>query len=478
MISTRPLYNSNLEFFRRSDRGDHMPLSQIHHIQDYHEGPGHLSNRTTPSSEPDNRSTGGQRKRVPVACERCRKRKIKCSGNEGDNQSCANCKNAGHGDSCRFLRVSSADVGTFGPRGWHSPLRYSPYSVPSTHRHSYVPSSSRYTSQNSVTYPTVHSNIDFAPYGATTPTADWTKAPYVGTYSPYPDDEETSPYTSYPPPYILPNTDPMSSASSYYVHTQNVRPHPGTLWSEQQSCLSQQNSSLSNPTFTVIPETQQSYAATAGFGNLPSDRILPTPFSARGTSSTHASSLDSVPNSASTQRSSMYWSPDSVASTQHIPSQVDSDADQEQLDDRRNASYSLNDMSYSHVALGDSLSTGILPVGLSLPADAPHTPPTVTSAEGLQAHQSLVQRSRESPKSHLDNTPATYGYTALMTGRSSQMRSTSTQLSNGSVYCHSHPLLTRREALLDGCNPADSSGCPVNPTRNPTTGISNVTSGY
>lgn len=44
-----------------------MPLSQIHHVQDYHDVSGHLSNRTTPSSEPDNRASGGLRKRVPVA---------------------------------------------------------------------------------------------------------------------------------------------------------------------------------------------------------------------------------------------------------------------------------------------------------------------------------------------------------------------------------------------------------------------------
>ncbi|KAJ9632895.1 hypothetical protein H2204_007463 [Knufia peltigerae] len=375
--------------------------------------------------------------------------------------------------------VSSADVGSFSLRGWHSPLRYSPYSVPSSHRPEYVPSSSRYTQQTSVTYPTVHSNIEYAPYGTSNPGVDWTKAPYIGTYSPYPDDEERSPYTSHPPPYILPNTDPMSSASGYYVHTQNVRPHPGTLWSEQQNCLPQQNTSLSlsNPAFTVVSEPQQSYAATVALGSLSSDRILPTPFSARGTSSTHGSSLDSVPNSASTQRSSIYWSPDSVASTQHLPSQVDSDASQEHLDDRRNASYSLHDMSYSHMALGDSLSTDILPIGLSLTADVPHTSPPVVSAEGLQAHQSRMQASRESPKSHSDNTSVTYGYTALMTGRSSQVRTTSSQLSNGALYCRSQPLVTRPESVPEGCSP-DSSGCPMDSTRGSIATISNVSSGY
>lgn len=38
-------------------------------------------------------------------CARCRKRKIKCSGDAGDGQSCTNCRSAGNTD-CQFLRVS------------------------------------------------------------------------------------------------------------------------------------------------------------------------------------------------------------------------------------------------------------------------------------------------------------------------------------------------------------------------------------
>jgi hypothetical protein len=49
-----------------------MPLSQNRHIPDHYETPGHLSSRTTPSSEPDSRTASGSRKRVPVAvCVEC-----------------------------------------------------------------------------------------------------------------------------------------------------------------------------------------------------------------------------------------------------------------------------------------------------------------------------------------------------------------------------------------------------------------------
>ncbi|CAM1509393.1 Fc.00g031320.m01.CDS01 [Cosmosporella sp. VM-42] len=49
-----------------------------------------------------------QRKRIAVACGRCRKRKIRCSGDTG-NGPCTNCKNAGY-EPCQFLRVASQET--------------------------------------------------------------------------------------------------------------------------------------------------------------------------------------------------------------------------------------------------------------------------------------------------------------------------------------------------------------------------------
>ncbi|CEI63155.1 unnamed protein product [Fusarium venenatum] len=45
-----------------------------------------------------------QRKRIAVACGRCRKRKIRCSGDTGNGGPCTNCKNAGY-EPCQFLRL-------------------------------------------------------------------------------------------------------------------------------------------------------------------------------------------------------------------------------------------------------------------------------------------------------------------------------------------------------------------------------------
>ncbi|KAK4224681.1 hypothetical protein QBC38DRAFT_446236 [Podospora fimiseda] len=66
----------------------------------------------------DSDSGTPQRKRIAVACGRCRKRKIRCSGDPGHNQPCSNCRNAG-AEPCVFLRVASretpfrADLGDF-----------------------------------------------------------------------------------------------------------------------------------------------------------------------------------------------------------------------------------------------------------------------------------------------------------------------------------------------------------------------------
>ncbi|KAJ4991014.1 transcriptional regulatory protein C2H10.01 [Stagonosporopsis vannaccii] len=54
---------------------------------------------------------GGSRRRIAVACARCRKRKIRCTGDGGDGEGCQNCKMAGvDASQCIFHRVGSDQV--------------------------------------------------------------------------------------------------------------------------------------------------------------------------------------------------------------------------------------------------------------------------------------------------------------------------------------------------------------------------------
>src|SRR6266487_3122133 len=89
------------------------------------------SSRASPTSESESKSSGPPtRRRIPVAvcdcqesftnwllclaycrtkclfiqCGRCRRRKIKCSGDLGNGQGCTNCRSSGT-PNCLFLRV-------------------------------------------------------------------------------------------------------------------------------------------------------------------------------------------------------------------------------------------------------------------------------------------------------------------------------------------------------------------------------------
>ncbi|KAL0942912.1 transcriptional regulatory protein C2H10.01 [Colletotrichum truncatum] len=65
--------------------------------------------RTSNMTERETDTDTPPRKRIAVACGRCRKRKIRCSGDAGNGLPCQNCKAAG-ADNCMFLRVASQEA--------------------------------------------------------------------------------------------------------------------------------------------------------------------------------------------------------------------------------------------------------------------------------------------------------------------------------------------------------------------------------
>ncbi|KAJ5707970.1 hypothetical protein N7488_007771 [Penicillium malachiteum] len=67
-----------------------------------------------------------QRRRVPVACHRCRKRKIKCSGDAGDGQGCSNCRSSGSKD-CQFFRVKAHNLDDKEITAHHKAKGWDPY---------------------------------------------------------------------------------------------------------------------------------------------------------------------------------------------------------------------------------------------------------------------------------------------------------------------------------------------------------------
>ncbi|KAL2204327.1 hypothetical protein CC79DRAFT_1129681 [Sarocladium strictum] len=68
-----------------------------------------IMNMTAMNDDRGHSDSCGPRKRIAMACSRCRKRKIRCSGDKGDGQPCTNCSNSNH-SPCQFLRVNSCET--------------------------------------------------------------------------------------------------------------------------------------------------------------------------------------------------------------------------------------------------------------------------------------------------------------------------------------------------------------------------------
>lgn len=112
--------------YEQSRHGTSFSMSRSMRSMTRHELGDRTNGCISPAAEVDGKMRNPQRRRVPVAvcpswsfealpvltqqqCGRCRKRKIKCSGDSGDGQGCSNCRSAGNTD-CQFLRVSHGDL--------------------------------------------------------------------------------------------------------------------------------------------------------------------------------------------------------------------------------------------------------------------------------------------------------------------------------------------------------------------------------
>ncbi|KAE8351884.1 hypothetical protein BDV28DRAFT_136207 [Aspergillus coremiiformis] len=116
-----PFYTPEDEVgFEPQSKRDVLPLSHSARVSSQQEIVDRTTGAITPIPEGE-KSRNSTRRRIPVACNRCRKRKIKCSGDNGDGQGCSNCRNSGN-LPCQFLRVNSSMLQTKAS-GW-------PYTLP------------------------------------------------------------------------------------------------------------------------------------------------------------------------------------------------------------------------------------------------------------------------------------------------------------------------------------------------------------
>ncbi|KAI5367491.1 Putative zn(2)-C6 fungal-type DNA-binding domain-containing protein [Septoria linicola] len=125
---------------------------------------------------------GPSRRRIQVACSRCRRRKIKCTGDPGDGSGCSACRSAqADKSSCTFIRVGSREVPLPGlevlPTSASSVTSSAPTPAPYA---SETPSNSYNAGSSQVTHhrpslPMLHTRTAYAEYDAynTSPVDDY-----------------------------------------------------------------------------------------------------------------------------------------------------------------------------------------------------------------------------------------------------------------------------------------------------------------
>ncbi|PWY78143.1 hypothetical protein BO94DRAFT_472473 [Aspergillus sclerotioniger CBS 115572] len=107
----QPLYSPEEIGFDPSSKREALSLAPSGRRESHYESVDRSSGCMSPSTELDSKNRHSTRRRIQVACNRCRKRKIKCSGDPGDGQGCSNCRTSGN-TNCQFLRVNSSMLQT------------------------------------------------------------------------------------------------------------------------------------------------------------------------------------------------------------------------------------------------------------------------------------------------------------------------------------------------------------------------------
>ena len=338
------------------------------------------------------------------------------------------------GSTVDISQVQSLEFGHLGLQGSYTPRRYSPYSYPPHHRMNYISVASRCAPQNQLQYQPLPSSVDYGAYNNPATSVDW-RPPYsgqAGSYSPYPDDEESSPYTAQPPSYMLPNTDPMSANSSYYNYGHGARSHPSAHWSEPQSFISQPASQLTGVSYALPHEPPHPVHSFGSVGNLPSNRTLPEPITARSYFPAPASSND-VPM-ATLGRRSHYWHDNTGSSVHQLPTPIEATLSQEYSRGRGGLPYRVQDMNYSQTSLSQGLPSapsGAYPTSNERPHSA-----TAVPTEDVPSQQSLLSlMNPEAQKGNAETSGLSYDYAPSGTCNTSQLRSASGQLRPGPLYC-------------------------------------------
>ncbi|KAL6230076.1 hypothetical protein BDW75DRAFT_223538 [Aspergillus navahoensis] len=375
------------------------------------------------------KARGATRRRIPVACLRCRRRKIKCSGDVGDGQGCSNCQSAG--DTCHFLRVNSSILQT---KVHVSPGSRYPYPASDMASRTYVSSAAPSKMGGfPINHPNhrVPSSSRASDYGVAPDTQNpYGRQPFgVETTVNYEDESSTPFNVQTPSAYMLPSS-PQIFMADYCGLAWNSRNWaavlPGgrapaeTMFSESdaESTLTHTAYSYMNP-----GQGQTNGAPSLGptQGSLASptqgtERTLPNPTgrSARtGSTNGPVTITDGLP-SDHTYKSCHRWVPKCEPRTS-IPSVSNMPFNSGTLNRAKLIPSNGNDLTFGFLPVAPGSATSSLPPSSGSFADL-QVAPCATEAgdefrDNADARYRIFSRDNRRLVSHTDYRPDTYGYT-------------------------------------------------------------------
>ncbi|EAS29018.3 uncharacterized protein CIMG_07764 [Coccidioides immitis RS] len=400
------------------------------------------SSHSRSMTEPEGKPNG--RRRTQVACQRCRQRKIKCSGDTGDGHGCTNCRTSGT-RTCMFLRVNSSVL--------HAPYVTLPFpafgsngalSTGGLHQGSYDqhalsrPSSAALhsTSTSCAPYSLFHHSFD---YGANNGSNFAHRPPYVSGYS-LGYDNDTAYQAQQQQSNMLTNGDVAggnasgsTAGSKPWYESCQAKSLPGMFTDPDM------NNSITGPGYPFILQQPHTPAPTDNVSTFPllssqpagitsSDRILPNPVGHRNSTfspvtavSESSANASAAPGQISNYKSS--WAFDKhFVNDFHVP-RADSSAMSSTTSSGRSrlSPSSPSDIGFGYMPISSNQSTPAL-------ISPSSTLPEILS---FSDRYHSADESRRPKASHRESFPETY--TSEMYGYSRGRHSRGTLIS-GHVY--------------------------------------------
>jgi len=329
-------------------------------------------------------------------------------------------------------------------RSWHSNCRYEPYPMSAPSRIQYMTTAPTSSYTRPMHYANTQNGMDYTAYSTSNQSMSWARPSY-GSYAMAYEDDTSSPYaTQQPPSWMLPNPDPMTNATACYVNGQMPRSQQNGMWAEHMnaSSLSQQTQQLLAPAYTVGGNDGTAgfqAANTLGSSMTANDRILPTP--ARNYTTTGVSTLESLPMSALSHRSSVGWQTETASNASQTSSRTSCSNGSDPSSQRLNPTCPSQDLTYGYMGMTTSTHTTVpassLPIAVDNTQSPQQTQATPASTQNTQRCRTI---SRESLRSSPTANPIGYGYTSSAGARTSNLRHASGTLADGQSYTRAQPL--------------------------------------